>query len=57
MDEKDPAAAAARAAAAKPGDHSQSTGGSEERTHTPNDGTGKEKKSLGDKIKEKLHRH
>ncbi|KAI8289506.1 hypothetical protein K4K59_006575 [Colletotrichum sp. SAR11_240] len=56
MDEKDPAAAAAKAAAAKPGQHDK-TSGSEERTHSPVDNTEKEKKSLGDKIKAKLHRH
>ncbi|KAF9875650.1 hypothetical protein CkaCkLH20_07031 [Colletotrichum karsti] len=57
MDEKDPAAAAAKAAAtSKPIDNTHSTG-SQERTQSPNESTGKEKKSLGDKIKEKLHRH
>ncbi|KAL0930759.1 glycine-rich cell wall structural protein 1 [Colletotrichum truncatum] len=67
LDEKDPAAAAARAAAAKPGSHNttdnnnsgskHSSNSGVERTHSPNDGSEKEKKSLGDKIKAKLHRH
>ncbi|KAK6210170.1 hypothetical protein QIS74_11754 [Colletotrichum tabaci] len=56
LDEKDPAHAAAKAAAVSSSD--KSTGkNSEDRTHSPKAGTEKEKESLKDKIKAKLHRH
>ncbi|KAF6836046.1 glycine-rich cell wall structural protein 1 [Colletotrichum plurivorum] len=56
LEEKDPAAAAARTAAANPRSDGQTSSG-EERAQSPTSGTEKEKKSLGDKIKAKLHRH
>ncbi|TDZ29530.1 hypothetical protein C8035_v005486 [Colletotrichum spinosum] len=58
LDEKDPNAAAAKAAAGNSHKGDSSHGGSVSGTGnpSPNDGE-KEKKSLGDKIKAKLHRH
>ncbi|KDN69789.1 hypothetical protein CSUB01_07644 [Colletotrichum sublineola] len=56
LDEKDPAHAAAKSAAKSSSDKT-SDKTSEVRTHSPNSGTEKEKESLKDKIKAKLHRH
>ncbi|GKT53592.1 glycine-rich cell wall structural protein 1 [Colletotrichum tofieldiae] len=60
LDEKDPAHAAAKAAAKSSSDKTSDKSSdktSEDRTHSPNAGTEKEKESLKDKIKAKLHRH
>ncbi|OHW89937.1 hypothetical protein CSPAE12_11447 [Colletotrichum incanum] len=60
LDEKDPAHAAAKAAAKSSSDKTSDKSTdktSEDRTHSPNAGTEKEKESLKDKIKAKLHRH
>ncbi|KAK1980547.1 hypothetical protein LZ30DRAFT_594531 [Colletotrichum cereale] len=60
LDEKDPAHAAAKAAVKSSSEKTSdktSDKTSEVRTHSPNAGTEKEKESLKDKIKAKLHRH